>query len=164
MTIFKKVASSSDEFLSAMRADRVANIGFIKDSVINDTMKKDLMKNSGSSSGVQDAFDGFWGTQNSKDKKTRLPWGHGDKYYNRKYNTYIVGNGLEKKLKDAYKTLGFDASNQAKVKTITRDYETASELWANITSAKTVGGEELKYMEKYFPNAVKAWDSIVGGV
>lgn len=161
---FKNTASTSDEFLTAMRADRKTNEGFIKDSTINDTIRKDLLRNSGCSSGVQDAFDGFWGTQDSKDKKTRLPWGHGNRYYNRKYTKKIVGFGLEKDLKDAYIQLGFDASNQTKVKTITRDYETASELWANISSAKTVGGEELAYMEKYFPNAVKAWDNIVGGV
>jgi hypothetical protein len=58
--------------------------------------------------------------------------------------------------------MGLDASNQAKVKRITRDYETASELWANIQAAKTVGGDELKYMEKYFPEAVKAWETITG--
>lgn len=161
---FKKTASTSDEFLTAMRADRNINEGFMKDSTINDTIRKDLLRNSGCSSGVQDAFDGFWGTQDSKDKNTRLPWGHGNRYYNRKYTKIIAGFGLEKDLKDAYIQLGFDASNQTKVKTITRDYETASELWANISSAKTVGGEELAYMEKYFPNAVKAWDNIVGGV
>lgn len=161
---FKKTASTSDEFLTAMRADRNINEGFMKDSAINDTIRKDLLRNSGCSSGVQDAFDGFWGTQDSKDKNTRLPWGHGNRYYNRKYTKKIAGFGLEKDLKDAYIQLGFDASNQTKVKTITRDYETASELWANISSAKTVGGEELAYMEKYFPNAVNAWDNIVGGV
>lgn len=159
---FKKNASSSDEFLSAMRADRENNKGFLTDDAINERMGKDLRKSS-ASAGVQDAFDGFWGTQSSSGK-TWLQWGHGEKYYNRKYQKQIVGFKLEKDLKEAYKELGFDASNQTKVKTITRDYETASELWANVTAAKTVGGEELDYMSRYFPNAVAAWDKIVGGL
>ena len=162
--VFKKTASSSDEFLAAMRADRTANAGFMTDDTICDRIKKDLLQNSSYSAGVQDAFDGFWGTQDSKDYKRRLLWGHGNRYYNRAYNQRIAGFGLDKDLKDAYIALGFDASNQTKVKTITRDYETSSELWANITSAETVGGEELDYMKRYFPNAVKAWEKIVGGI
>ena len=69
--------------------------------------------------------------------------------------------GYEKPLKEAFKQLGFDASNQKKVKAIVRDYETASELWANVQAAKTVGGETLTLMEKYFPEACNAFDELV---
>ena len=58
----------------------------------------------------------------------------------------------------------FDASNQQKVKQITRDYETASELWANIQAAETIGGKELDFMKQYFPSAVGAWEDMVGRI
>jgi hypothetical protein len=74
----------------------------------------------------------------------------------------VVGLGVEREVKQALQDLGFDASNQTKVKRIMRDYETASELWANIQSAETVGGETLEYMKKYFPNACGAWEAIAG--
>ena len=122
------------------------------------------MRSSAASAGVQDAFDGWWSTQDSKDRSFRLNWGHGDRYYNREYNRKIKDLGLEKDVKAAFQELGFDASSQAKVKRITRDYETASELWANITSAKTVGGSELEYMKKYCSNSVKAWETIMGRI
>ena len=163
-TVFKKSASSSDEFLSGMRKDRSTLSGYVTSADERKQIKEELMANRNTTTGIQDAFDGFWGTQDSKDWTFFLPWGHGDKYYNRKYNDWIKGFGLEKDLKAAYTELGFDASNQSKVKKITRDYETASELWANVQAAKTVGGDELKFMQKYFPNAVAAWEQITGGL
>lgn len=162
--IFRVCASSSDEFLTAMRKDRTALAGYKTNATQRKTIKDELMANRNTTTGIQDAFDGFWGTQDSKDWSFFLPWGHGNKYYNRRYNDWIKGFGLEKALKAAYTDLGFDASNQAKVKTITRDYETASELWANIQAAKTIGGDELKYMAKYFPESVKAWEEITGRI
>ena len=161
--LIDKKASTSDEFLTAMRTDRQVNMEYVTNKATRKIIRDDL-RSSDASACVQDAFDGFWGTQDSKDSTFRLNWGHGDRYYNREYNRRIKDLGLEKKLKEAYTELGFDASSQAKVKKITRDYETASELWANITSAKTVGGKELEYMEKYFPNTVKTWDEIIGRV
>jgi len=152
--MFEVMASSSDEFLEAMRKDRELNRKFMTDREERDIIQADLKKNS-LSSGVQDAFDGWWSTQD----KRILAWGHGDRYYNRKYST-IKQFGLDKKLKSAFSELGFDASNQAKVQKICRDYETASELWANITSAKTNGGDALAYMEKYMPNSLKAWEEL----
>ena len=161
--VFKKAASSSDEFLEGMRADREYNKRYLSDAIRRDEIHTDL-RSSAASAGVQDAFDGWWSTQDSKDRSFRLNWGHGDRYYNREYNRRIKDLGLEKDVKAAFQELGFDASSQAKVKRITRDYETASELWANITSAKTVGGSELEYMQKYCPNAVKAWETIMGRI
>ena len=101
--------------------------------------------------GVQDAIDGLgYG---------RIWWGHGDRYYNRLYNHRIKGQWVDytKEVKDYYTSIGFDASNQSKVKKIARQYETSSELWANIASAVSCGGEELENMKKYFPEATNAF-------
>ena len=153
----KEMPSQSDEFLTAMRSDRNKIAARRADGLEWARIKRDLLKNN-ASSGVQDAFDGFWNTQGTGE----LMWGHGNKYYNRTYN-HIKKYGGEKDLQQAFKDLGFDAGSQAKTKTIMRDYETASELWANVQSAKTVGGDELEYMERYFPETCKAWEKLVRG-
>lgn len=166
-SILKPRASSSDEFLTAMRADREKLKGFLTDADENKRIKEDLMHpdRRNMTSGIQDAFDGFWGTQDKSPwDKTYLPWGHGNKYYNRKWNDWVKGFGLENEVKQAYIDLGFDASSQAKAKKIMRDYETASELWASIQSAMTVGGDTKTYMEKYFPESCAAWEKIAGSV
>lgn len=155
---FKACASSSDEFLTAMRKDRELNRKFMTDKEERDIIIVELKK-SVASAGIQDAFDGWWSTQD----KRLLAWGHGDKYYNRQYGN-VKKFKQDKQLQQAFKELGFDASNQAKVKRISRDYETASELWANVTAAKTCSGEQLEYMKKYMPNSLKAWEEICGKV
>ena len=71
---------------------------------------------------------------------------------------------IEKELKETLKGMGFDASNQTKVKRHMRDYETASELWANTVSAVTCGGEELDAFKSLMPNTTNAVLSILGGV
>lgn len=158
---FTNVASSSDEFLAAIRKDKK----HIK-SLLTDENKADLIAHN-ASSGVQDAIDGLF-------PKSRLRWGHGEKYYNRKYSSIefmdkftveTPDNPLrKKKLQQLYKDLGFDASNQAKVKTICRQYEAASEAWANIMKAEVCGGAELEYVKKYLPNSYKAMLDILKGV
>jgi hypothetical protein len=167
LIIIQAKASCSDEFLTAMRADREKLKGFLTDADENKRIKEDLMHpdRRNMTSGIQDAFDGFWGTQDKSPwDKTYLPWGHGNKYYNRKWNGRVVGFGVEKEVKQAFVDLGFDASNQTKAKKIMRDYETASELWANVQSAMTVGGDTLTYMRKYFPESCAAWEKIAGSV
>lgn len=141
----KDVASSSDQFLKAMRKDaELVKSGY------ND-IKSYCIDHCNTSTGVQDAVDGLG--------LGRIHWGHGDKYYNRFYSTWINGtyskNGQQ--VKEYYKSLGFDVSNQSKVKKIARQYETASELWANISSAVACGGEEYESMKKYFPEAVNSF-------
>lgn len=155
-TTFRKAASSSDEFLAAMRSDKV----HIKSILTADT-KADLIAHN-ASSGVQDAIDGLF-------TKSRLCWGHGEKYYNRKYATVeqmdrILSSSLKKNLQQAYKDLGLDASNQSKVKSLCRQYEAASEAWANILSAEVCGGESLEYVKKYLPNSYQAMLNILKGV
>lgn len=158
---FTNVASSSDEFLAAIRKDKQHIKG-----ILTAEAKADLLAHN-ASSGVQDAIDGLF-------PKSRLAWGHGEKYYNRKYaniefmDKFTVptpDNPLrKKKLQQLYKDLGFDASNQEKVKTICRQYEAASEAWANIMKAEVCGGAELEYVKKYLPNSYKAMLDILKGV
>ena len=156
LTTFKPVASSSDEFLEAIRKDKA----HLKE-ILTPEVKSDLIKHN-ASSGVQDAIDGLF-------TKSRIRWGHGEKYYNRKYNSVAFLDKFSsnptklKDLKQAYTDLGFDASNQTKVKAICRQYEAASEAWANIMSAETCGGEALEYVKKFLPNSYKALLQIIKG-
>lgn len=150
--IFKVEPSSSDEFLLAFQKDK-------------ELLKKKFMEwkvdiNTTPGAGVQDALDGMFGTRD----KRLTSWGHGDKYYNRKYNNYIKGLGLEKELKNIYQELGYQIKSQNDVKMMCRKYETASEAWANICSAVTCGGAELEYTQKYLPNMYEAFLKILKNV
>lgn len=156
-TTFKEVASSSDEFLAAIRKDKEHIRG-----IYTPEAKTDLLAHN-SSHGVQDAIDGLF-------PKSRINWGHGEKYYNRKYahvefmdNISSTTSG-KKNLQQVYNSLGLDARSQAKVKVICRQYEAASEAWANIMSAEVCGGESLEYVKKYLPNSYAAMLDILKGV
>lgn len=148
--LFKKKASSCDEFLQAVRKDKE----YIK-SIFSNDVRKELLEHDGSAR-VQDAIDGLFA-------KSRIKWGHGEAYYNRKYSS-IKKIGFEKSIQNVYKELGLDASNQAKVKMIVRQYETASEMWANIMSAIVCDGKELEFVKKYLPNSYEALLKILEGV
>ena len=104
------------------------------------------------SGGVQDAIDGLL--------SHRIDWGHGDRYYNRKY-TRVKSVNDHTGLKKAYQKLGLDASNQAKVQRECRVYESASEMWANIMAAEVNGGDSLKYVKEYLPNSYQAMIDIL---
>ena len=146
---FTNRASSSDEFLAAVRKDKQ----FLRDT-LTDEIKKELRLHD-ASDGVQDAIDGLlW---------ERIGWGHGDKYYNRLYHS-IKQMKEHKGLQQAYKDLGYDVSNSSKVVSICRDYESASEMWANIMAAEVNGGEALEYVKKYLPNSYAALIEILKGV
>ena len=150
--------SSSDEFLAAMRKDKETLRELLSNQEELTKMRSGTWRNA--TAGVQDAMDGFFGTQD----KYILPWGHGNRYYNRNYNRRFKDLGLEKELKEAYKELGFNLTNQTAIKQQTRDYETASELWANVLSALTCGGEELDAFKQYMPETVKIALQIIGGL
>lgn len=146
---FKRKTSSSDEFLEAVRKDKE----YIK-NILTDDLKKELREHD-ASHGVQDAIDGMTGI--------RIGWGHGDSYYNRKY-TSSKRVKIHNIIKDAYKELGFNVKKLSDVAQIVRNYETASEMWANIMSAYIVGGKELEYVKKYLPNSYEAMLKILEGV
>lgn len=141
--------SNTDQFLSALRKD-FSNLGSFED------LEKYCLENQFVTIGVQDAVDGLG--------MGRIWWGHGDKYYNREWNNlaWYDKNTLSgksdpptKKLREIYKTLGFDVSTQAKAKKIARQYDVASELWANLIAAETVGGKELETLMEKFPESYK---------
>lgn len=148
-SFFKKVASSSDEFLAAVRKDR-EKLRYSLTSTVSDK----LAQNDGSH-GVQDAIDGLFGI--------RIRWGHGDRYYNRKYAT-VKSMKDHNGLKAAYEQLGMDMKNQKKVQSECRIYEAASEMWANIMSAEVNGGAELEAVKEYLPNSYEALVKILKGV
>lgn len=148
--------SVSDQFLEAMRKDRAG----LQDVLNNSALRSELRSGTwgDSTAGVQDAMDGFFGAMD----KGKVGWGHGDRYYNRMYNKRIKGFGLEAELKKTFLQLGFGTKNQDAVKWKSRDYETAGELWANVISALTCGGEELQAFEQYMPNTVSEIRRILG--
>lgn len=151
------VLSNSDQFLEAMRKDLEAMRGGIK----GQSIRNYCLARRNTSCALQDAVDGYgYG---------RVAWGHGDKYYNRAYNSLVDWEKWSsatptKSLKAVYQALGFDASNQTKVKRICRQYETASELWANLIAAETTGGEELECCKEVFPETYKTMLEILKGV
>lgn len=146
---FKTVPSSSDQFLKAVRCDK-ENLS----KLVLDTCVRNDLFSTAASVGIQDALDGMFGS------KVGMHWQHGDEYYNRKFKE-VVKYGLEKSIKEAYKKLGFDVGDRAKVMSLVRNYETASEIWANIMSAATCGGRELDYVKKYLPNSYSMYLKIM---
>lgn len=151
--LIKNTASISDEFLKALRKDKSA----LSSKIFDSTFRDDLFSSS-ASAGVQDAICGMFGT-----KRTKTKWQHKDSYYNRIYSSFKQLK-IEKDVQKVYINLGYDASNQAKVKSIVRDYETAFETWANIMSAETCGGLELEYVKKYLPNSYSSFLNIMKGL
>lgn len=158
--LFSRAASNSDYFLSAVRADKehVKALLFSKSEQAasnQEEVKKDITH------GVQDALDGFFRRETGL-----VRWGHGDKYYNWYYKT-MCNWGINKDVEALYKSMGLDvdapreAEKAAKTMTESRIYGTASELWANINVAVFAGGEELRLMKKYLPNAYKAFVDIM---
>lgn len=143
---FRKKPSSSDQYISALNLDKT-----ILEAALRSEEALREIRSTNASAGLQDMADGLFATQSGN--LAYLKWGHGNRYYDRTYNK-IKDWRKEKDLKAAYKELGYDASNQEKVRWITRQYETSSELWANQMSALTVGGKELEFMEKYAPNTL----------
>ena len=151
--LIKNKASISDEFLKALRKDKSA----LSTKIFDSTFRDDLFSSS-ASAGVQDAICGMFGT-----KRTKMKWQHKDSNYNRIYSSFKQLK-IEKDVQKVYINLGYDASNQAKVKSIVRDYETASETWANIMSVETCGGLELEYVKKYLPNSYSSFLNIMKGL
>lgn len=145
----EKVASSSDEFLEAIRKDQALYRGKVPTIV-------SAIRTLDTTAGVQDFIDGSF-------SKSGVRWQHGDKYYNRNYNGRIKAFGNEKKLKDLYNMLGYNCTSQAKTKDMCRVYDTASEAWANISAGVTVGGGELEAIKQYMPNSYDTFIKIVEG-
>lgn len=154
MDTVDKRLSASDEYLAAMRKDAK-----LLEKLLNDPSVVRSLNMDDASSGVQDFADGLFGTQSRKDEM-HLRWGHGEKYYDRRYNSIRI-NRKEDELVKAYNELGIKISSPVEAKPLIRNFETASELWANQISALTTGGRALEYMEKYAPNSLEALKKIL---
>lgn len=148
ITFLREKICFSDIFLQAIRKDRT----LLKDK-INDKAFRDMLLNDDASAGLQDAIDGLF-------INCRIAWGHGEKYYNAKYN-WLKKYDFHKNIQAVYRKLGFDVSNQNKVKAECRIYDAASEIWANMISAITVKSKELEYMKTYLPNTYKEFIKIM---
>ncbi len=155
--------SNSDKFLAAVRADKELNRVFEDSKEKQKEITTDLLKNRNGTAGLQDCFDGWFHTRELTGDGF-LPWGHGDKYYNRFYKRNVKDSGKLTELKEIYNDLGLKAENKHDVAQICRDYETASELWANITGDMTCNENVLKYYEKYTPNSLQAYIEITEGL
>lgn len=151
--VFKKVLSSSDEFMGAMRKDKelLQSIGF-------EELAKRL-KDDNFSSGVQDFIDGsFVGARN------RIRWGHGESYYNILYDRLELSRKMTgtDHAKELLAITGMKTKKE--LKQYSRDVMTARELWANIASAETCNDKSLDYIKEYAPNSYKAFREIIKGV
>lgn len=145
-------ASNSDQFLKALRDD-MPGLKSFWDS------RKWLELNMGSdytSIELQDAIDGLF------DEITTW-WGHARKYWNRNFAS-IEQYKKYKDVKATYQGMGFDVTRKAQVKEIYRQYEAASETWAEITSAATVNPKSLEWFKKYMPHTYKAYFDIIKAV
>lgn len=151
--VFKKVLSSSDEFMGAMRKDKelLESIGFVE-------LEKRL-KDDDFSCGVQDFIDGsFVGGRN------RIRWGHGESYYNILYDRLELSRKMTRTdyTKELLSVTGMKTKKE--LKGYCRDVMTARELWANIASAETCNDKSLDYIKEYAPNSYKAFREIIKGV
>lgn len=151
--VFKKVLSSSDEFMGAMKKDKelLESIGFVE-------LEKRL-KGDDFSSGVQDFVDGsFVGARN------RIYWGHGESYYNMIYDRMEASRKMTgtDHAKEILAVTGMKSKKE--LKGYSRDVMTARELWANIASAETCNDKSLDYIKEYAPNSYKAFREIIKGV
>ena len=148
--------SNSDQFLSAIRKDKTDSLSGILNNIKE---KVKLLKYGDASGGVQDALDGFFSTQ----KNRQFKWGHGERYYNRNYN-YVDKIGKSKDVQKAYSELGFGKLTKEEAKREFRIFDTAFETWANVISAITNGGDELKAFEEFMPETVKTAREIIKGI
>ena len=151
--VFKKVLSSSDEFMGAMKKDKelLESIGFVE-------LEKRL-KDDNFSCGVQDFIDGsFVGGRN------RIRWGHGESYYNILYDRLELSRKMTRTdyAKELLAVTGMKTKKE--LKGYCRDVMTARELWANIASAETCNDKSLDYIKEYAPNSYKAFREIIKGV
>lgn len=149
---FKHRASNSDQFLKAIREDMPGLKEFWDSHEwMTTNMAEDL-----SSVEIQDTIDGLF-------PEITPWWGHSEKYWNRGFAA-VEGYEAYKDLKKAYQQLGFKVTRKEQVKRIYRQYEAASETWAEIMSAATVNPKSLEWYKKYMPHTYKAFCDIIKAV
>ena len=143
-------ASITDEFLEAMRSDKVVLMKIIGDREDKNNREQLNMLTSGPP-GFQDFLSGIAG--NKSHVRSKLRWTHSEEYYTRKYKCAIGIGHTDDNLFKIYKKIGKDVESVEDMKTMMRDYDTAEELWANMNDAYVNGGEPAKFFERHCPNA-----------
>lgn len=162
---FTKTASASDEFLEAVRKDRV----FLQKKWDDWDPEKapfrmsflDAISFEKGTTGPQDALDGFFSTMDNPYNYGRTKVGHGDEYYNRLYEILTIYKVKSTAIKKAYKTIGIPLKRKGEVIRELRLYAAAEEIWANVNAAYIVRGAELEKVLEYLPNTSKTFLEIM---
>lgn len=147
--LFTNRCSNSDEFLKAYRKDKEVLRNNYRE------VAKSIIKNN-HSHGLQDTLDGMFSARDLG----IVRWGHGSKYYNRKYRQ-IKGTKNHNAVKKFYKDSGYSVKKLSDVSDLIRDYDGASELFAHISSALFTQDESLEFIKKYLPNSYEAYLNIL---
>ena len=156
-------ASASDTFVMAMRDD----IGMLKAGLttIEPEDRKELEDGSSLAKHFADFLDGAFGARTQgAENIPKVLYGHGEDYYNRNYDRLKKAGYSDEQLLELCRKQGAQFDSIEDLKDLLRNYETASELWANITSAlamKCFGNGEIDYFEKYCPQALAVYKDIV---
>lgn len=144
--------STTDEFLAAVRKDKDALIKLIQDDA--GALYKDLQIDHKYTNGIQDFISGIYGYDNST--VGLCEWAHSEDYWNRLYR-FCQYSGKRQDAADYYNSIGIEVKNADELRKVMRDYESASELWAHLNATYAYGGENYEMMNKYCPNAMKAF-------
>lgn len=154
----KHNAAISDAFLTAMRNDKDAFIQYFKANKNDPNWNADVMKNPG----LQDWVTGIYGY--NKQARGGVMWGHDERYYNRAYDiaktrSALYGDPFMHNVIDAYDSVGITVKNQTDLKHLMRDYDAASELWANLNEALASG--TFDDMEKVCPESAAVFKDLI---
>lgn len=157
-----KRPSQSDTFMAAVWDD----MQYLLTTMYVD--EKDILDEDGDwedgTDGFQDFLDGAFGAQTTKLKwLPKVRWGHGEEYYDRKFNRLKELGSVESTI-EKLQQKGVNIEDEWDLKRNLRAYETASELWANINSAYSIRKETdtgWKVFQKYCPNSMAAYKQLV---
>lgn len=162
----KPQTSSTDDFLLAMREDKASMLDLIADEAAmkNEKILKEItMQSKLHTGGVQDFISGVAGYD--KNARKQIKWQHSEDYYDELYDEHFDGRDDRiKKLTRAYKSFGLKCDSIQDVQHNARDYNTSSELWANINAAYAEGGEVYENMKKWCPKSCAKFEEIIGGI
>lgn len=162
----KPQTSSTDGFLLAMREDKANMLNLIADEAAmrdKKILKEITMQSKLHTGGIQDFISGVAGYD--KNARMQIKWQHSEDYYDRLYDEQFDGRDDRiKKLTRAYKSFGLKCDSIQDVQHNARDYDTSSELWANINAAYAEGGEVYENMKKWCPKSCAKFEEIIGGI
>lgn len=162
---YKPVVSSSDKFLSAMREDKQSMLEYIDAFIEDKKILKEITMQAGKlhTAGLQDFITGIAG--DDSEVRSQIKWQHSENYYNRYYrNAFGVITKKQLDATEVYKSLGIECKTKKDLMHNLRDYETSSELWANINAIYARGGEPYENLKKWCPNSCAAFEELIGGI